>query len=67
VADLVLDRRDKIGFSTPEQELMSSMTKTAQGLRDRSNLPCNREHEMLKQSRASFLGNVRFHVRPRFG
>lgn len=50
VPDEVLDRRDKIGFSTPEQEWMSSMAQTAQGwLRDSSNLPFIRKDEMLKQ------------------
>ena len=50
VPDEVLDRRDKIGFSTPEQEWLSAMAKTAQGwLRDSSDLPFIRKDEMLKQ------------------
>ena len=50
VPDEVLDRRDKIGFSTPEQEWLSSMAQTAQGwLRDSSDLPFIRKDEMLKQ------------------
>lgn len=50
VPDEVLDRRDKIGFSTPEQEWLSSMAQTAQGwLRDSSDLPFIKKDEMLKQ------------------
>jgi asparagine synthase (glutamine-hydrolysing) len=50
VPDAVLDRRDKIGFSTPEHEWLSSMAQTAQGwLRDSSDLPFIRKDEMLKQ------------------
>lgn len=50
VPDEVLDRRDKIGFSTPEQEWLSSMAQTAQDwLRDSSDIPFIRRDEVLKQ------------------
>lgn len=50
VPDQVLNRRDKIGFSTPEQEWLSSMALTAQGwLRESSDVPFIKKDEMLKQ------------------
>jgi asparagine synthase (glutamine-hydrolysing) len=50
VPDAVLDRRDKIGFSTPEQEWLSAMATTAQGWLHESTVPSfiNKD-EMLMQ------------------
>lgn len=61
VPDDVLDRRDKIGFSTPEQEWLSSMARTAEGwLRDSPDLPLIRKDEMLKEFARIVSGERRF-------
>ncbi|MDD0808783.1 asparagine synthase (glutamine-hydrolyzing) [Curvibacter sp. RS43] len=61
VPDAVLDRRDKIGFSTPEQEWLSSMAPTALAwLRDSSDIPFIKKDEMLKAFERMTSGGAAF-------
>jgi asparagine synthase (glutamine-hydrolysing) len=50
VPDEILDRRDKIGFETPEQEWLLGMSETIRGwLRADLNLPFLNQAEVLKE------------------
>jgi asparagine synthase (glutamine-hydrolysing) len=50
VPDEILDRRDKIGFETPEQEWLLGMAETVRGwLRVDLNLPFLNQAEVLKE------------------
>lgn len=61
VPDDVLDRRDKIGFATPEQDWLLSMADTVrQWLRVDLNLPFLNQSEVLREFENIISGKKRF-------
>lgn len=61
VPDDVLDRRDKIGFATPEQEWLLSMSDTVRGwLREDLHLPFFNQQEVVKTFDRIVAGKQQF-------
>lgn len=61
VPDDVLDRRDKIGFATPEQEWMLSMSDTVRGwLKEDLHLPFFNQQEVVKAFDQIVAGKQQF-------
>ncbi|MCP5268568.1 MAG: asparagine synthase (glutamine-hydrolyzing) [Zoogloeaceae bacterium] len=61
VPDDVLDRRDKIGFATPEQEWLLSMSDTARGwLKEDIHLPFFNQQEVVKAFDRIVAGKQQF-------
>lgn len=61
VPDAVLDRRDKIGFATPEQDWLMSMAKTVRGwLEVETDVPFLDQQQMLREFDLVIAGRRRF-------
>ena len=61
VPDAILDRRDKIGFQTPEQTWLFSMAGTVrEWLRNDVQLPFLNQQEMLREFEDIVCGKKRF-------
>ncbi|WP_374525852.1 asparagine synthase (glutamine-hydrolyzing) [Sphingopyxis sp.] len=61
VPDAILDRRDKIGFATPEQEWLTAIAPIARGwLADAADIPFIRQHNLTSVFDDVMSGRKRF-------
>lgn len=61
VPDVILDRRDKIGFATPEKEWFRALGNTAKDwIREASEIPFLRPDAMLQRFEAMLNGQLEF-------
>lgn len=61
VPDAILDRRDKIGFATPEREWLSTLAPRArQWLQAASDVPFLRQRQLVEAFDAMMAGKTRF-------